>query len=88
MEGSDQRPRFRELHHYHVLNVALQEMEKRMHDGAERDEVMKDMLDEVHRPCGPTLPDEDSSSSGTMSGYGSAGIEWLTTPRALANINV
>jgi amino acid transporter len=56
-------PKFRELHHYHVLNVALQEMEKRMHDGNQRDEVMKDLLDEVHRPCGPTLPDEDTSSS-------------------------
>jgi hypothetical protein len=56
-------PKFRELHHYHVLNVALQEMERRMHDGAQRDEVMKDLLSEVHRPCGPTLPDEDASSS-------------------------
>jgi amino acid transporter len=56
-------PKFRELHHYHVLNVALQEMEKRMHDGAQRDEVMKDLLNEVHRPCGPTLPDEDASSN-------------------------
>ncbi len=55
-------PKFRELHHYHVLNVALQEMDKRMHDGGQRDEVMKDLLNEVHRPCGPTLPDEDSSS--------------------------
>ena len=54
-------PKFRELHHYHVLNVALQEMERRMHDGSQRDEVMKDLLDEVQRPCGPTLPDEDSS---------------------------
>ena len=56
-------PKFRELHHYHVLNVALQEMEKRMHDGAQRDEVMKDLLSEVHRPCGPTLPDEDAPSN-------------------------
>ena len=37
-------PKFRELHHYHVLNVALQEMERRMHDGGQRDEVMKDLL--------------------------------------------
>ncbi len=56
-------PKFRELHHYHVLNVALQEMEKRMHNGLERDEVMKDLQDEMCRPCGPTLPDEGSSSS-------------------------
>ena len=56
-------PKFRELHHYHVLNVALQEMEKRMHNGAERDEVMKDLEDEMCRPCGPTLPDEGSTPS-------------------------
>ena len=55
-------PRFRELHHYHVLNVALQEMEKRMHNGAEREEVMKDLQNEMCRPCGPTLPDDGSSS--------------------------
>jgi len=59
-------PRFRELHHYHVLNVALQEMERRMHDGAHRDEVMKDILDEMDRPCGPPLPDEGSSSSSSQ----------------------
>ena len=55
-------PKFRELHHYHVLNVALQEMEKRMHNGAERDDVMKDLQKEMCRPCGPTLPDEGSQS--------------------------
>jgi hypothetical protein len=53
-------PRFRELHHYHVLNVALQEMDKRMHDEGNREEVMKDLEDEMCRPCGPTLPDEGS----------------------------
>ncbi len=56
-------PQFRELHHYHVLNVALQEMERRIHDGKERDEVMKDLQNEMCRPCGPTLPDEDASSN-------------------------
>ncbi len=55
-------PKFRELHHYHVLNVALQEMERRMHNGMERDEVMKDLQDEMCRPCGPTLPDEGTNS--------------------------
>ncbi len=55
-------PKFRELHHYHILNVALQEMEKRMHNGLEREEVMKDLQDEMCRPCGPTLPDEGTSS--------------------------
>jgi hypothetical protein len=58
-------PEFRELHHYHVLNVALQEMEKRMHDQTQRDEVMKDILEEMRRPCGPTLPDEGASSTKT-----------------------
>ncbi len=53
-------PKFRELHHYHILNVALQEMEGRMHDGAQREQVMKDLEDEMCRPCGPTLPDEGS----------------------------
>jgi len=56
-------PKFRELHHYHVLNVALQEMERRVHDGTQREEVMKDLYEEMHRPCGPTLPDEGSSSN-------------------------
>jgi hypothetical protein len=55
-------PKFRELHHYHVLNVALQEMERRMHNGAEREEVMDDLQKEMCRPCGPTLPDEGSQS--------------------------
>lgn len=56
-------PNFRELHHYHVLNVALQEMQGRMHDGAQRAQVMKDLEREMCRPCGPTLPDEDASSN-------------------------
>ena len=58
--GSHRDPRYRELHHYHVLNVALQEMDKRMHDEGNREEVMKDLEDEMCRPCGPTLPDEGS----------------------------
>ncbi len=56
-------PKFRELHHYHVLNVALQEMARRMRNGADRDEVLSDLQNEMRRPCGPTLPDEGSSSS-------------------------
>ncbi len=56
-------PKFRELHHYHVLNVALQEMERRMHDGEDRDVVMRDLLAEMKRTCGPTLPDEDPPST-------------------------
>jgi amino acid transporter len=53
-------PRFRELHHYHVLNVALQEMEKRIHNGGDRQQVLDDIFNEMQRPCGPTLPDEGS----------------------------
>jgi amino acid transporter len=56
-------PKFRQLHHYHVLNVALREMEKRIHDDALRDEVMNDLREEMHRSCGPTLPDEDPTPS-------------------------
>jgi amino acid transporter len=56
-------PKFRGLHHYHVLNVALQEMEKRIHDGADRQQVLDDIYNEMHRPCGPTLPDEGSEDN-------------------------
>jgi hypothetical protein len=56
-------PKFRELHHYHVLNVALQEMEKRIHNGVERQQVLDDIYGEMQRPCGPTLPDEGSEQN-------------------------
>lgn len=52
-------PRYRELHHYHVLNVALQEMTERMHNGAYRDEVMKEILDEMRRRSGQPVADDD-----------------------------
>lgn len=59
-------PKFRGLHHYHVLNVALREMAKHMHDGGpERDRVMGEIYAEMQRPCGPTLPDEGSSTPGS-----------------------
>ncbi len=53
--------RFRELHHYHVLNVALQEMKDRMHNAGYREEVMKDIYDEMQRHGGdPVADDEDT----------------------------
>jgi amino acid transporter len=51
-------PRFRELHHFHVLNVALQEMKERMHNDGYRDEVMKEIYDEMQRRGGDPLDDE------------------------------
>jgi len=42
------------------LNVALQEMEKRIHNGGDRQQVLDDIFNEMQRPCGPTLPDEGS----------------------------
>jgi amino acid transporter len=54
-------PRFRELHHFHVLNVALQEMRDRMHNGAYRDEVMKEIQDEMERRGGSPIEDDGST---------------------------
>ena len=54
-------PRYRELHHYHVLNVALQEMASRMHDGAARDQVLSDIFDEMQRASGPPMNDDGSA---------------------------
>jgi len=51
-------PRYRELHHFHVLNVALQEMKERMHNDAYRDEVMKEIYDEMQRPGGAPIEDD------------------------------
>jgi len=55
-------PGYRELHHFHVLNVALQEMRDRMHNGAYRDEVMKEIHDEMERPGGTPLEDDKNTS--------------------------
>jgi amino acid transporter len=55
-------PKYRELHHYHVLNVALEEMLNRMHDGSERDQVMKDIYDEMQRQSGPPMEGDDEST--------------------------
>jgi amino acid transporter len=53
-------PRFRELHHYHVLNVALQEMKERMHNDGYRDQVMKDIHDEMQRHGSAPDADDDT----------------------------
>ena len=55
-------PKYRELHHYHVLNVALQEMKARMHDGDRREDVMKDIYDEMERRSDEPLADEEAQS--------------------------
>jgi amino acid transporter len=52
---------FRELHHYHILNVALQEMDNRIHDSSERNQVLADIYDEMRRKSGPPLGDDDAA---------------------------
>jgi hypothetical protein len=54
-------PRFRELHHFHVLNVALQEMKERMHNDGYRDEVLKEIHDEMHRRGGTPIADDETT---------------------------
>ncbi len=58
-------PRYRELHHFHVLNVALQEMAERMHNDGYRDEVMKEIYDEMKRRGGAPLADDETTPSPT-----------------------
>ncbi len=58
-------PRYRELHHYHVLNVALQEMADRMHNGAYREEVMKEIQDEMERRGSAPLADDETTPPST-----------------------
>ena len=53
-------PKYRELHHYHLLNVALQEMASRMHDGGLREDVMKDIHDEIERKGNEPMVDDES----------------------------
>jgi len=55
-------PRFRELHHYHVLNVALQEMQERMHNSAYRDQVMKEVHDEMCRSSQAPAEEDDTTT--------------------------
>jgi amino acid transporter len=58
-------PRYRELHHFHVLNVALQEMKERMHNDGYRDEVMKEIHDEMQRRGSDPLADDETAPPGT-----------------------
>jgi hypothetical protein len=55
-------PRYRELHHYHVLNVALQEMKSRMHDDR-REDVMQDIFDEMKRDSDEPIAEDDAQST-------------------------
>ena len=56
-------PKYRELHHYHVLNVALEEMKARMHDDGRRDDVMQDILDEMNRSSGEPITGDDDAQT-------------------------
>ncbi len=56
-------PHYRELHHYHILNVALKEMMSRIHDdGERREDVMRDIYDEMQRKSGDPIPEDDAPS--------------------------
>jgi len=54
-------PLYRELHHFHVLNVALQEMAERMHNDAYRDQVMKEIHDEMLRHGSDPIADDETT---------------------------
>jgi amino acid transporter len=56
-------PKYRELHHFHVLNVALQEMRARMHDDGRRDDVMQDIFDEMNRNSGEPITGDDDAQT-------------------------
>ena len=56
-------PKYRELHHYHVLNVALQEMKARMHDDGRNTEVMQDIFNEMNRNSAEPIPEDDAQST-------------------------
>jgi len=55
-------PRYRELHHYHLLNVALQEMEQRMQDGAARDQILQDIRREMERHSDQPIIEDDETA--------------------------
>jgi hypothetical protein len=42
-------PRFASLHHYHIVGLALKELEREMHDPARRVELLQLLEDELHR---------------------------------------
>ena len=54
-------PKYRELHHYHLLNVALQEMKSRMHDGDKSAEVMGDIYNEMNRHSDEPIAEDDDA---------------------------
>ena len=54
-------PKYRGLHHYHVLNVALEEMKARMDDGGRRDDVMNDIYTEMNRNSEEPIPEDDDA---------------------------
>ena len=56
-------PHYRNLHHFHVLNVALQEMASRMHDEGRREEVLKDISDEMGRQSGEPIVDDETPTT-------------------------
>ncbi len=56
-------PGYRELHHYHVLNVALQEMKARMHDDERKTEVMQDIHNEMNRNSEEPIPEDDAQET-------------------------
>jgi amino acid transporter len=56
-------PRYRELHHYHILNVALQEMAGRIHDGGLREDVLKDIYDEMERKSSEPIIDDETPTT-------------------------
>ena len=54
-------PKYRGLHHYHVLNVALQEMKSRMHDhGDKKEDVMNDIFNEMNRNSDGPIAEDDA----------------------------
>jgi len=56
-------PHYRELHHYHVLNVALQEMRARMQDDNRKEEVLKDISDEMTRNSDEPIAEDDAQET-------------------------
>jgi hypothetical protein len=56
-------PRYRNLHHFHVLNVALQEMKSRMHNEGQREDVLQDIHDEMTRQSDEPIAEDDAQST-------------------------
>jgi hypothetical protein len=56
-------PGYRELHHYHILNVSLQEMKARLHDDGLREDVLRDIHDEMVRGSNQPIADDDTPTT-------------------------